>query len=535
MGKSQKVVLLGIDAGSRDLLRQWAHDGTLPTFQALFAKSLIGETESTPGLFIGSTWPTWYTGVNPGKHGVHALQQLKPGTYELYSAFAGENVKREPFWNHLSRAGRRVAVLDVPLTSLSHNLNGIQLVEYGAHDAHSGFRTWPHTLASEIEKSFGPPCSHPIKGDCDAKRDAAGVAAFRDALIEGIARKTALTKHFLHEQKWDFFAQVFTESHCIGHQFWNLHDRGHQWHDADIARIVGDPIKDIYKAIDTAIGQILTEIDDETTVILLASHGMGQRNVPYGLLEKLLLQLKVAVPPKLSANKITGVFIRQKLLGFLHHVWQKIPPKIQKGLGPMVYPLSRTLNSSPCPLVDRAAGKCFSIHDTPSHAGLRVNLVGREPEGKVRPGLDYEQFCHELEKDLLGIVNLGTGKPIVQRIIRTAEYYSGDYLGHLPDLLVEWNQESPIPAIYSEKFGTISTNFWHPRTGHHRLGGMFLAFGPSIQSGVVNRTVSLMDFAPTIAQLLNVTLPDVDGRPIDELLVFFQPPPIANPSPNHSG
>ncbi|WNM58761.1 alkaline phosphatase family protein [Candidatus Nitrospira allomarina] len=117
MEKPQKVVLLGIDAGSRDLFKRWAQDGTLPTMQALFAKSMVGATMSTPGLFVGSTWPTWYTGVNPGKHGIHSLHQLQSGTYELHPTYAGESVKREPFWNHLSRAGRRVAILDIPLTA----------------------------------------------------------------------------------------------------------------------------------------------------------------------------------------------------------------------------------------------------------------------------------------------------------------------------------------------------------------------------------------------------------------------------------
>ncbi|WP_447963593.1 alkaline phosphatase family protein [Nitrospira sp. Ecomares 2.1] len=524
MEKAQKVVLLGIDAGSRDLLKRWAQDGTLPTLQALFAKSLVGATTSTPGLFVGSTWPTWYTGVNPGKHGIHSLHQLQPGTYELHPTYAGESVKREPFWNHLSRAGRRVAILDIPLTALSHNLNGIQLVEYGAHDAHSGFMTWPPSLAAEVEQRFGSPCSHPIQGDCDAKRDAAGVAAFRDTLINGVARKTAVTKHFLQQDNWDLFAQVFTESHCIGHQYWHVHDPTHQWHDADLARIVGDPIKDVYKAIDTAIGEILKDIDEETTVIVFVSHGMGQTNIPYGFMEKFLLQLKVAVPPRIPANNVTGSLLQRRSLAFLYRMWQKIPSSVQKFLAPIIYPLSHKLSADSGPLVDRAASKCFSIHDTPSHAGIRVNLVGREPEGKVQPGPDYQQFCMELEKDLLGIINVKTGKPVIQRIIRTADHYSGENLAHLPDLLVEWYEEDPIPAVFSEKFGKISTNFWHPRTGHHRAGGMFLAFGPSIQPGTVDRTVSLMDYAPTIAQLLNVSLPDVDGQPIEELLMPIPTP-----------
>ena len=518
MPENRKVVFLGIDAGSRDLVLQWAKNRILPTFHSLLSKGLTGFTTSLPGFFVGSTWASFYTGVNPAKHGVHSLRQLKLGTYDLYNCFAGKDIKREPFWNHLSRAGCKVAILDVPLTSLSKDLHGIQLVEYGAHDAHNGFMTWPLPLADEVEKRFGPPALHLINGNCNANRGSDEFAASRDTLIQGVKRKAELTKHFLRSNRWDFFAQVFTESHCIGHQCWHLHDSTHQWHDREVAKIIGDPIRDVYVAIDKAIGNILEEIDDKTTVFIIFSHGMGPTNVPWGFLQKLLLHLKVLAPPKMTIKNLIKVLVRQKIIPVCSKVWQQTPTTIQNSLEPMESTLSKWLYSLPgLPRIDVAAGKCFSIHDNPSHAGIRVNLIGREPKGTVRPGKEYQNFCKELEKDLLAIINVGTGKPIINQIIRTAEYYEGDYLEHLPDLLVEWNQEDPIPAVFSDKIGKIPVNFRHPRTGHHRPGGMFIVLGPSIKPGFLNRTVSIMDFAPTFASLLNVSLPDVDGQPIYEL------------------
>ena len=108
----------------------------------------------------------------------------------------------------------------------------------------------------------------------------------------------------------------------------------------------------------------------------------------------------------------------------------------------------------------------------------------------------------------------------VSRVIRTAEFYRGEYLDHLPDLLVEWSSNAPISAIRlgSDKIGEIHGEYRFCRTGDHRPGGMFIALGPSIRPGYLGRTVSIMDFAPTIASLLEVPLPDLDGKPIAELL-----------------
>src|SRR6476619_5038283 len=115
----RKVALLGIDAGNRYLIERWAAEGAMPALQSLLRKGLRGNTMSLPGLFTGATWPSFQTGVNPAKSGVYSWMQVKPGSYEPYRCLAGAELKREPFWNHLSRAGRKVAVLDMPLASLT--------------------------------------------------------------------------------------------------------------------------------------------------------------------------------------------------------------------------------------------------------------------------------------------------------------------------------------------------------------------------------------------------------------------------------
>src|SRR2546426_7252536 len=188
-----RVLCLGIDAGSRSLIEAWAAAGVLPTFRALMARGLVGDTESVDGFFVGSTWPSFYTGVSPARHGIHSLVQLRPGTYELYRCYTGDFVKREPFWNHLSRAGRRVAICDVPLTGVSKDLNGIQMVEWGSHDANYGFRAWPRSLERDVKARFGV---HPQTTSCDVDhRSPEEFVDFTRRLVDGVRKKAALTRH----------------------------------------------------------------------------------------------------------------------------------------------------------------------------------------------------------------------------------------------------------------------------------------------------------------------------------------------------
>jgi predicted AlkP superfamily phosphohydrolase/phosphomutase len=519
MATPAKVLLIGFDAGEKDLILQWADAGVLPTFRHLLSKGLKGTTMSLPGLFIGATWPSFMTGVTPARHGIHSYLQLEPGTYEFYQCHA-EQMKREPFWNYLSRAGRKVCVLDIPLSSRSENLNGIQSVEWGSHDPQSGFTTWPPRLAEEIQQHFG---MHPVQGSCNAERGPREFAEFRDALMKGIDMKARLTQHFLKQGGWDFFAQVFTEGHCVGHQCWHIHDPNHPRHDLEAVRLVGDPVKDVYVAIDAAIGRILDEIDGGTTVIVLASHGMGHKYGPQFLLDQILLRLNVAAAPAVDKTENAAGKLRTRLDPTLTWCWKQVPPSLRQLLQPARRRLRQWIDEdrmSPPPRIDPVGGKCFPVENNYAHGGIRVNLVGREPNGKVQPGEQLDDFCGDLTRDLMDIVNLDTGKPVVSRVIRTAQFYRGEYIDHLPDLLVEWYDEAPISKIRvgSDKIGEIQGEYRFCRTGDHRPAGLFIAFGPSIQSGCLDRTVSIMDFAPTIAGLLGVDLPDVDGKAILELL-----------------
>ena len=46
---------------------------------------------------------------------------------------------------------------------------------------------------------------------------------------------------------------------------------------------------------------------------------------------------------------------------------------------------------------------CFDIPNGEVYGGIRVNLVGREPQGKIKPGVEYDAFCDALTRDLCAL------------------------------------------------------------------------------------------------------------------------------------
>ena len=162
-------------------------------------------------------------------------------------------------------------------------------------------------------------------------------------------------------------------------------------------------------------------------------------------------------------------------------------------------------------------------------SGLRLNLKGREPRGLLRPD-EVEAFTQQLTAELLALVHDDTGIPAIRRVRETRDLYAGEHLDLLPDLLVEWNDEQPLGSatcgnprgshvrLRSPRLGVIEGTNTYVRTGDHRREGLFMALGPGIRPGQLERTVSIMDFAPTFCALLATPMPDADGRVIAELV-----------------
>jgi predicted AlkP superfamily phosphohydrolase/phosphomutase len=518
-----RLVVLGIDAASPELLERWIADGTLPNLAALARRGVAGGLRGIEGFFVGSTWPSMYTGSNPASHGVHYLTQLVPGTYRLHFPAQEQFVQRPAFWKPLSDAGRRVAILDVPLTRLDSSLLGIQVVEWGGHDAVYGFSTHPAELATQILGRHG---AHPVGSTCDADgRTATDYADFVSRLERGAQRKAELTCELLRHGEWDLLMQVFTEAHCSGHQCWHLHESTHPAHDPVIASAVGDPLRRVYRAVDAAVGQVV-EAAGEAAVVVFSAHGMSHWYGAQFLLRDILVRLGATAPRPAPAPTLRSVSRSIAL-----HAWRNLPESARAIVRRTrrALPSRATQPDAPSIDADLTRSRCFVHPNGLAVGGIRLNIAGREPAGLLQPGVETDTFVTWLSDALREIVDERTGKPLVSRVVRTASLYAGEHLDILPDLLVEWSDAAPTGStgiangigahvrVTSPRIGVVEGVNEYARTGEHRPGGWIVAAGPGIASGRLDADADLVDVAPTITAMLGVELAGCDGRPIERI------------------
>jgi predicted AlkP superfamily phosphohydrolase/phosphomutase len=523
----RRVLALAIDGGNPDLMQRWAAVGALPNIASLIRAGVSGSSRGLDHFFVGSTWPSLYTGTSPAEHGHHSLVQLRPRTYESFELADESLVHREPFWDVLSRAGRRVAILDVPLSQPSPSLNGIQTVEWGSHDAVYGFLCSSRALQQEIVARFG---LHPLGPTCDqAHRSPEDYEAFISRLIAGTERKAQITRELLRKERWDFCIQVFTESHCVGHQCWHLHDPTHPAHDPRTVALTGDPLERVYRAIDSAIGEVLDAVDDDVTVAVFSAHGMSYWYGAQLLLPEILLNLGAAAP-RADAPHRPGALTQLRELAALG--WRRLPLAVRQRLAPLREQVMQRKHepASAVPAgIDAARSRCFPVYNGLIEGGIRLNQSGREPSGVLDPA-DAERFCAQLRNDLLAITDERTGGPLIRDLVRTKDVVDGARLDSLPDLLVLWsdavatgsrvvgNGAAATIRAHSPRIGTVEGTNAFGRTGEHRPDGFCVFAGPDIEPGRLPEDWSIYDYAPTFTAMLGVTMPGVRGRALDAIV-----------------
>ena len=172
--------------------------------------------------------------------------------------------------------------------------------------------------------------------------------------------------------------------------------------------------------------------------------------------------------------------------------------------------------------MDWSATRAFNVVGT--HY-IWVNLRGRQPEGIVSAGREYDEVVSLIQQSLGEAVDPVTGKPAVKAVHRRTDLYHGPFLDKAPDLLVEWAEEPAQAGLawYGDDRQVVVTHsITHlPRlvSGGHRKMGILVASGPPFKRGATIEGATLYDITPTLLYLLEQPVPaSLDGRILTDAL-----------------
>lgn len=429
------VLFLGFDAADFMLIEHWANEGFLPTFLEISKRSASRVISNAAGLYVGAIWPTISTGTTPDYHGRYCWRQYRPGTY--FDEFIQVNqIKGEPIWDALDRAGKSVCVLDIPKSLPHDRFTGVFIKDWGTHDQSTGgFRVLNWLSKVEVISRYG----YDKVGHCDSvSRTQDGISQFIEHLKERSRSRVRMLLDLLDERRHDFLMCAFSEAHCVGHQCWHLHDEDHNEYNKYLRESLGDPVLQVYRELDSCLALILDTLRTGDSIFIVATHGMGSS---YSAVELL--------------NPIAAIFSARELGNYntISQQLKQVPPYISLDTAEF-----------------RQKLLAFPIPNNGAYAAFRLNLVGREPNGLIPASL-MSTMVLKLRDFLLSLKDDITKQPLFLSANFPSQNMSGPMATCLPDLTLEWNRATPITRVCVGAFELVNHTGGNPRTGDHKSEG----------------------------------------------------------------
>lgn len=483
---SKKVILLGIDGGTFNLIEPFIKKGELPTFKRVLEEGCHGNLETTIPCLSMPAIPSLFTGMNPGKLGIFGFlkDNGSPLTYN--------DIKEEAFWDILGDEGYKSCVVNFTGTYPPRIRNGIMIA--GNAPSEDSEYTYPTEMKSKVS-GFYVEFERVKKLEEHPEKNMDKIIAHAQSTVN---ERWKIFKNLMTSNDFDLGALWIVLSDDIQYYFWEL--KGVM---LGFFRKIDDILKDL---IETFV---------DYNFIIVSDHGFEKypkyyfhintwlRNKGYlkmkrGKLRKWLIDRMLVVLPHLRKR------LSNKQIYFLLDIKSKFSSSNSPVKGNTYYRkrdrgfLLGVDWKNTLAYVDRGFGW-----------GIRMNV--KDPEL-------YENTRMKIMEELRRLTN-DEGELMFREICKKEDIFSGKYLDEVPDIILRPTSKYRVNQLLVEKMITRSDEFETIKGSHgNARNGIFIAYGPVFKKGCQVKALNILDVAPTILHLMGCKVPEnMDGRVMKEI------------------
>lgn len=488
---SLRTLVVGIDGACESVLETVSEAGATPGLDQILEAGATEPMASHVPPWTPSAWPTMYTGVNPGKHGVFGFLSFDDYDWEVVDH---ADVRAWSLWELLDRHDVRSVVVNVPVTYPARPFDGALVPGYVAPED-AGCH--PEGLMDELREELGDYRIYGPEGDRS-----------REQLLSDYRELTRMRgeafRYLLDEYDPEFGFVQFQQTDTVCHELPD--DEG--------------ALTEVYAAMDYELRAILRETDPDA-VFVVSDHGIGPYDGVECRVNDLLADHGFVKTTRASGGMPSwstlarggdddggsALSMAVSLASRVGLTSQRIGKVLRRvGLEEFV------LEHVPSDAV-RAGTESVAFADSMAYmrdrveCGVRINLEGREPEGVVSPD-EYEAVRDRLIA-ALGETKTPDGEPIFERVARREKVFTGPYVDEAPDVVVIPDEfEHYLSAtLHGAAVGPLSEPW------NHKFKGIFTATGPGVDEAAVLDAPTLLDVAPTVLSSLGVPPGEhMDGR-----------------------
>ncbi len=507
-----RVVIIGLDGATFNIIQPLINQNELPFFQKLMHQGSYGVIKSNLPLNGASNWTSLFTGKNPGKHNIFDFLSYDNFSYQP-KLITNQCLKSNLLWNIASNNHIKTILMNAPVASEAEPINGIMVS--GLLSASKQRIAYPETFAAELKQQ-----DYII--DCGFARNLNPEAYF-DQITKTLLNQEMTFQRLLENHPWQLGILTLNALGKAQHDFW--HER--------------DKLEALYIQLDGFLSNIFESLQQTDTYFIVVSHhgfnsvskkffvnewlwelGLLHKNITihqdrltnmYNLIFKDAPNDKHVVTNFLSKTGITKDNIRSILPVFFAEFLKRLVPWKVKKYFPAEY-------------LNIVWDKTKAYFVSTNVQGININLKGREPQGTVEPGEEYEQLRDRIISELLRLKDPYSFENVTEEVYRKEDLFKGEYLDAAPDIIFAPRKYEYYPdsAKRTCRLFIGPANDDYPVGAYHDPNGVFFITGPNVKAGQKITHIDIYDFAPTILHLLGIPPEkDFEGRLIHQI---FQEP-----------
>jgi len=482
----KRLYLIGIDAAPLWLIEKFSDERHMGAFKKLLKGKYLVDMESTLPPMTGAAWPTIYTGLSPGEHGVPDFFVMKEDYTPDLVYYDSE--KNPPFWRKLASDGYKCLVI-TPATD-------IKLPNYPNIDMITGF-----PLKAKSNSKFLDSLMRKLSfyGEPDVEKDMkSGKMSDEEGtkhFLKSTAARAEIAKEAMKKNDYDFVYVCFTETDRLQHFVLNKKN-------------MKDYLLPIYQEIGKYLEYVMERAEAERgEVMLVSDHGAQPIKEKFlintWMINEGYAKLKGSVMQNItsSESKAGGAYnLREKLLKTkLRGAYDRLPHAakgvVSKSVGKFL-PSAKGGEYTRIHLFD------YDMQNTRAFAAIsNINVAtiwindSRFANGIV-PAKEKARIKSELSRRLLGLKD-GDGKKLIVRTYDGDKYYMKTRKFIQPDLLVEIRPGYMID-IFNYSRDSLFMEPEPPKRGDHTRLGIFGMYPekPKTRNGVF----SILDVSPKILE-----------------------------------
>ena len=250
----KRIFILGLDGMPYSLMKSLLESNVMPNTKKIVERGKMKEITSVYPVISSVAWTSYATGVNPGEHGIYGFVDRTSNPFELFIPTSRDR-KKAPIWKVLSDEGKKVIVINVPITYPVEEVNGKMISCFICPDIKKG--TYPAELAESLENM-----GYII--DPDAWIARSDKQKFFNQIMKALEKRFEVAMNLI-EEDWDYFQLHIMETDRHMHFFWDsIQDTEHEFHDQTML---------FYAKLDQYIGELFEKLNDNDAVVALSDHG----------------------------------------------------------------------------------------------------------------------------------------------------------------------------------------------------------------------------------------------------------------------